>query len=351
METLDPIAGWVFRITLALAGASFAYLLYAIVVGHIGQTAPSPSAANAVRSATAVLHLSLIFLAISGVWLSLDMSYLGLGLILAGLGLHLGAPWLLGTVGKTQLLGTIANTLRTTGFVIAVIGMLKQGYDVVQWAIDLPNRMKQRADVGVARQAEPAQRKIAREANMMSPCWKLPFCRETIRKQCPAFLAKKTCWKFGRGCYCDEEMIGRIIRGEALEVIKAPTRLSRQGKPPCGRCHIYLEHQAFKFKVLSPLAFPATIVLMYFIWPLYSSIFMAFTTSKMWDALSFDKNAITPDAIATKDPTATAVSSVPTDKSRTTQQYLSASSSASSSSSTSQNSSNGRSIKRSCEAR
>ena len=94
--------------------------------------------------------------------------------------------------------------MQTTGFLLAVIGVLKQSYEVVMWALNLPNRMKQKADVGFAQQAEPAQRRVAREATMFSPCWKLPYCREVIRKQCPAFLAGKTCWKFGRGCYCDE---------------------------------------------------------------------------------------------------------------------------------------------------
>jgi hypothetical protein len=109
-------------------------------------------------------------------------------------------------------------------------------------------------------------------------------------------------------------MIGRIIRGEALEVIKAPTRLSRQGKPPCGRCHIYLEHQGYKFKVLSPLAFPGTIALMYFIWPIYSRLFMAFTTSKIWNTLSFDTTKVTPDAIKTDPSNVTSAATLNTEQ-------------------------------------
>src|SRR5690606_15002635 len=97
---------------------------------------------------------------------------------------------------------SIIVPLRTAGYVLTVVGLIKGLLDLVLWFTELPTRMKQRADVGVDKKAEPAQQKVAAHANMFSPCWKLPFCREVIRKQCPAFLAKKRCWKFGRGCYC-----------------------------------------------------------------------------------------------------------------------------------------------------
>jgi hypothetical protein len=301
-EALDPVAFWIFRVALFGAAASLLYLLYATFAGRIGQPGVPAALAHSLTTTATILHWSLILLAISGVWLSLDMAYLGLSLIGIGLLIHFGVPWaLLGYVGQTKLVAALAAILRSTGFAIAVIGVLKQAYELMIWAIALPDRMKMKADIG-SRQIEPAQRRIAREANMLSPCWKLPFCREVIRKQCPAFLAKKTCWKFRRGCYCDEEMIGRIIRGESLEAIKSPTRLSRTGKPPCDRCHIYLEHQGYKFKMLSPLAFPATVIIVYFLWPLYVTLFTAFGKSPVWNALSFDASKLTPDAIATTTP-------------------------------------------------
>jgi hypothetical protein len=305
MESLDPIANWTFRAMGVLCILSLVFLLYAIFIGRIGQVVVPAGVAGNVKLAATVFQWALILVAISFVWISLDMPYLGAILIGAGLAIHFGAPLVLGGMGKTRLLAAVADTLRNAGFGLAVVGVLKQGYEVVTWAMNLPNRMKQKADVGFAQQAEPAQRKVAREATMFSPCWKLPYCREVIRKQCPAFLAKKTCWKFGRGCYCDEEMIGRIIRGESLDVIKAPTRLSQTGKPPCGRCHIYLEHQGYKYKMVSPLAFPGTAIVMFLIWPLYSRLFMAFTTSKIWDTLSFDTTKIAPDSIKTNPNNAT----------------------------------------------
>jgi hypothetical protein len=150
---------------------------------------------------------------------------------------------------------------------------LKYLIEVITWLVELPERMMKKADVGAGQRLDAQQQRVARDANALSPCWSLPFCREVIRKQCPAYLARKTCWKFKRGCYCDDEMIARIVRGESLEKIKAPTKMSQLRKPPCKRCYIYLEHQTHKFKMLSPLAIPLTIVFMVSIWNPFGQVF------------------------------------------------------------------------------
>jgi len=118
---------------------------------------------------------------------------------------------------------------------------------------------------------------------------------------CPAFLARKTCWKFGRGCYCDEEMVGRIVRNEPIDQIKAATTRQSKEPAPCGRCYIFLEHQTYKFRMMSPLALPATILLMFGGWPLYNKLFTTFTLTytKLFSTISFSPKV--PDAIASSD--------------------------------------------------
>lgn len=301
LERAEPVFMWVFRASAFFCAMSLGFLLYAIFVGKIGQAGVPAAMVGTLKTTVTIFHWSAILLAVSSIALAIDSIELGIGLALGGVLLHFGAPWLFANhVGVTEASLVVANGLRGTGLWLATAGVLKAAVDLMQWIAALPERMKQRADVGVGRKAEAAQQRVARDANVFSPCWKLPFCRETIRKQCPAFLAKKTCWKFGRGCYCDEEMISRIIRGESLEAIKAPTRLSKTGKPPCGRCHIYLEHQGHKFKALSPLTLPATAVIMYVIWPIWERLFAAFSNSPVWNLLSFDPQKLAPDAIATK---------------------------------------------------
>jgi hypothetical protein len=229
-----------------------------------------------------------------------------LGAITAALGvaLQFGSPLLLKSIGETPAMGALAVQLIAAGKVIFILGLVKTVGDMAAWLVELPNRMQLRADVGVGQMAEVAQQRVARNANMFSPCWQLPFCREVIRKQCPAYLAKTRCWKFGRGCYCDEEMISRIIRGESIDMIKAPTRMSRQGKPPCGRCYIFLEHQTLKYKMISPLAIPATLAIMFFGWSTFQSVFgMAGDSLQVvWEKLSFAKATVTTTVTTTAAP-------------------------------------------------
>ncbi|MDF2441217.1 MAG: hypothetical protein JWN98_2201 [Abditibacteriota bacterium] len=318
IDRLDPIANWVFRVTLIASGLSLAWLLFSIFGNNVGQIAPNDprgaQVANDMRISAQVLHFSLIFLALSLLILMLDVSWLGPTLAVTGLILHFGSPLALKAIGQSVATVGVVKVLQGTGFALLFFGLCKYSVDLFRWLTQLPDRMKARADVGVSQKAEAAQQRVARDATMFSPCWKLPYCREVIRKQCPAFLAKKRCWKFGRGCYCDEEMISRIIRGESIDTIKAPTRQSRQGKPPCGRCHIFLEHQGLKYKMMSPLAIPGTIVGMYAIWPFYSTAFTAVSQrmDMVWNRLSFDPRNLTPDSVRARDdiklPTANEVS-------------------------------------------
>jgi hypothetical protein len=298
LNTIDPVAQWMFRVGLFFGLASLAFLLYALLVGKIGQTPPPAAMLGNLKLAVTILKLSTLLLALSLVLLAFDALIVSIGMAGLGVLVYFGTPWLFANhVGMTVAALIVMDGLRAVGTTLMTLGLFKLALDLMQWIMSLPDRMKQRASVGVSRKAEAAQQRVARDANVFSPCWKLPYCRETIRKQCPAFLAKQTCWKFGRGCYCDEEMISRIIRGESLDVIKAPTRMSKSGKPPCNRCHIYLEHQGHKFKALSPLTLPLTALIMWVIWPFWEKLFMAFSTSPIWDKLSFNPEKLAPDVL------------------------------------------------------
>ena len=279
LDSLEGVAAWALRLAMGFGGLSLVYLLFAIFVGHAGDLKGNPDAAQL----TTNMHLAaevFSYAVVVGLTAGIIIAYGDnkLGAMMAGLGaaFQLAIPPLLfKLVGQSAATMAIGASLRPAGFVMVVIGLFKATIDLIIWLIALPEQMRAKATIGVGQQAEAKQLAVARDANMFSPCWKLPFCREVIRKQCPAFLAKSTCWKFGRGCYCDEEMIGRIIRGESLAVIKSPTRMSRTGKPPCDRCYIFLEHQTHKFRMLSPMALPAAIILMTVAWPTYTRVFNA----------------------------------------------------------------------------
>ncbi len=294
LDFLTPFAMWLMRASLVLGGLALAYIVYGAVSGALTQGGNDARIVSNMGVATNALRWALLGLALVFCLTMWDERAIGAVVVGAGLALYFGAPPLLRMVGTTEALRTIAASLSVGGRALAALGLLKCAYDVAMWTIELPSRMISRADVGVSTRAELRQQREALSATMFSPCWKLPFCREVIRKQCPAYIAKTTCWKFGRGCYCDEEMISRIIRGEAHDDVKAPTRMSRQGKPPCGRCHIFLEHQGLKYKVVSPLAIPITIATMYFGWPLYMALTgkIGHSLQFLWDKLSFSGSTV-----------------------------------------------------------
>lgn len=306
LDTLDPYATIAFRISLPIVALSLLYLLWGVFGGNIGQLNATTSIAQQsisnLRLASNVFNCGVILMGISLMILMFDEGKVEIAMIVLGLAFHFGVPfYLASSVGRSAATAVMAGNFRGGGFMLTILGLCKYSIDVMRWLSELPDRVKSRADVGSAERAEVAQQRVAKNATMFSPCWSLPYCREVIRKQCPAYIAKKRCWKFGRGCYCDEEMIARIIRGESMDVIKAPTRLSRQGKPPCGRCYIYLEHQGLKFRAMSWLGVPGTILTMFMIWPAYSKIFMTLSKSmdKFWAGLSFNAYNYAPKAVIT----------------------------------------------------
>lgn len=236
-----------------------------------------------VNTAGLMFGVMLVIAAFGGIFAIWTQKGAGIAMTAIGLLVYFGVPFLVrsqfGILGpNNNSMATYAASQLISGCYIggigtAVIGLLKYLIEVILWIVEMPDRMMQKANVGTGQQMEAAQQRVAQNANALSPCWSLPFCREVIRKQCPAYLARKTCWKFKRGCYCDDEMIARIIRGESLEKIKAPTKMSQLRKPPCGRCYIYMEHQSHKFRMISPLTIPITVVLMVAAWGPFGQAF------------------------------------------------------------------------------
>jgi hypothetical protein len=306
MDALETPLSWLLRVAIVIGVTALAYMIAGTFLGKAGNLEGNPNALALTRNlnvSAQAFMISLLVVAVSSILIGYEDNRLGFAVGIIGVLCHFIVPIALKKlVGDSAATAAMAVHFRHYGYFLVMIGLVKGVFDVAAWLWALPEKIKAKhANVGVANQAEAKQRIIARESNMFSPCWKLPFCRESIRKACPAFLAKKTCWKFGRGCYCDSEMISRIVRGESLDVIKAPTKQSTSGKPPCGRCYIYLEHQTYKFRMLSPLALPATVFLTWIAWPFYAKAFQVFNKGldSVWDTLSFNSARLTPEALET----------------------------------------------------
>ncbi|MDI6829051.1 MAG: hypothetical protein QME62_11260 [Armatimonadota bacterium] len=118
-------------------------------------------------------------------------------------------------------------------------------------------------------------------------CWQTPYCRPNIRRYCTAYEKRKTCWRIKSGCYCDEEMVIRILRQnqktvKGFDIKFSETATRRQNLTPaqkrerCRNCFLYAEHQKQKYKILSPLVFPVVFLLMWhYIQPIKSFLHKA----------------------------------------------------------------------------
>ena len=113
-------------------------------------------------------------------------------------------------------------------------------------------------------------------AKLWARCWDMPYCHESVRDECPAYKARKTCWRFGYGCMCHPRMIEAMIRAStqgATAVAKARqadyvrSDLSADAalKPdertiPCTKCAVFTEHQRQKFRIINPLVIVGIVV-------------------------------------------------------------------------------------------
>lgn len=107
-------------------------------------------------------------------------------------------------------------------------------------------------------------------------CWQMPYCRDYLRQVCTAYEQKKPCWRIKSGCYCDENMILKVLqRSKTSKLPGFDQKYSKPGigltqnltpaqkRARCRQCFLYAEHQKQKYRMLSPLAFPGVLALMY----------------------------------------------------------------------------------------
>ncbi len=122
----------------------------------------------------------------------------------------------------------------------------------------------------------PAKVSEAPTSRLYLFCWQMPYCRDYLRKVCTAYDQRKPCWRIKSGCYCDENMILKVLQRSSTSKISgfdqryssasiglAKNLTPAQKRERCRQCFLYIEHQKQKYRMISPLAFPAVIFLMW----------------------------------------------------------------------------------------
>lgn len=299
LEPLMPLAHWVLRASFLVLVLALAYIAYGLLRGAVPALNDPRISSQDKAQILQTVHLAGAVCMVAAIVLSLSIlvihfedkeTTIYVGALAAFF--YFGLPFVMGYLisraasspsgDVRKLADDLRLTFGHTGLTVLAVFVIKGFANLIQSAREMPGESAKHATVGVAATVERPGARL-RRPTVFSPCWELPYCRENVKKICPAFVARKRCWKFGRGCYCDEEMIERIVRGETGDgapkrrvVAQAYARadmtdragpVKKGQKAPCKRCYIFIEHQNLKHRFLSPIGLPITIAVIYVLRP------------------------------------------------------------------------------------
>lgn len=273
---------------LAAVGAvlSLGYLLFIV----LSDVLASPVVAGSflddlirnVSLARSVFAWSLWLVVISYSIRHYDTEASGFVVLIAGVACWVVLPYVVeanvskASAAPLQELGrSLIASFQTSGGALMILGLLR----VVIGRVILRSGSRRDARLPSSRfaAAEIASQRAEERPSPMRRCWELQFCRGSLRSNCPRFLEGTSCWKTRSGCYCDQglatsllNVVGARSRLEVAEEFEAAQRQTqalassrragqkgKRPRPPCGECPIYLEHQTYKYRVVSWLAYPA----------------------------------------------------------------------------------------------
>ncbi len=284
------------KVAVPALAISAAFLLYGAFSGRIQGIPTLPAADRAqitqvVVWAARVLVDACAVVVVCVIVRLFNEEVVGQALSAAGALLYFGSPILLvtyaglGKAGGSTLPRTIVDAFRLAGGICFVPGLVLLLRDAILriWnGISVKRVIEKRAE---EEDKEPPPRKSPWH-KVYSACWEMDFCRGFVRKVCPAYAARKSCWRVKVGCYCDEKTILKAMMSEGKENIhtrgimqtlgiddKPESKLgSKVKKQRCRRCGIYMEHQRQKYQLLSPMVFPAVGILLYVFYEQISAV-------------------------------------------------------------------------------
>jgi hypothetical protein len=262
-----------------------AYLLWVIFgprLAHIDKLSAADSDYLIKSAAIACKGLTIASLAIV-VSVIIRLYYdeiVGQALSVLGVLLYFGTPDALARFAHVQnaraagLALSIVNEFCIVGAICAVPGLVLVIRDCILriWRGISVRRVME------SRWGDEKEREKKKKPKLYGNCWDMAYCRDFVKRVCPAFQTKRPCWRIKTGCYCDEHTIlmAMASQGEENESYKGILHslgLDGQSKKPkvsakvkrirCRRCGIYAEHQRQKYRLLSPMVFPAVIFALY----------------------------------------------------------------------------------------
>ncbi len=281
LEFAQDIAGIFLKASALLAVLSAAYLIWGLTSKGVQSILSMPAWAQKrvianVNIATTVYELSTLVLIISLVIRNYADDILGYILSLAGIGLYFGVPYLVGYYfgqnleANAVILITLQSARVTAvfAFMPGVLLIIRDIFIRISFAMARPISEK-----AYALEIKEEKYKDCRKYPIWAKCWQMPYCSDFVRKVCPAWEKRKSCWKIKRGCQCDDATILRAMGSVSFEE-KQQRELAwtmnkksdryltpSQRRDRCKTCAIYLEHQRQKFRILSALVVPTVVII------------------------------------------------------------------------------------------
>ncbi len=283
LEALEDVLMWGLRIAAVVLVAITGYYIYATLAqgdalyrglaeGKAMGVADYQRHIGNMQILTRIMLLASIVLTVCAIGRFYGNAETGVVLALVGVGLFYGMPFIISSMGGPQAglprnLARIGNArdflpgqFAMAGLVMLTGGVLQLLGKAIQFGITARDRRPQ-ANADAAKTANQVRKK---QDQFLGPCWNLPFCRDTEKKLCPIRQSKKPCWRTGRGCYCDQNIILTLSGGSVYNAsrgsagylsrsatVARPKSLSEK-REQCLQCPVYLHHQSQKYRVLAP---------------------------------------------------------------------------------------------------
>lgn len=266
----------------ACLALSAAYLVWGIVTRKIlGLSTMTPWAQQRVVSnvhiaATALEISALVFVACLVIRRYADEN-LGYLLSLSGVAVYFGFPyaagWRLGAeAGGNAAFASIVEAFRLTAVFALLPGIALIVRDI---CLRIAFALSRAVSEGAARAPRISLRlRPAHLPPIYQKCWNMHYCSDFVRRVCPAFRERKSCWRIKRGCRCDEETMLAAMRSSStgegfrreMSRQMAMERRRRTLTPAdkrarCRRCGIYAEHQRQKYRLMTAVVIPAVLIL------------------------------------------------------------------------------------------
>jgi len=320
-EVIGTILNWLFLTCAVIAVLALLYLFYGILSGAV--TRPRPGTPEMARVVAVTGRVSFIFLLSASISLSAalirywEVAQLGPCYLIAGVAAYVGMPlliqMLLGGAGTNEATDVIVNAFCSLSIVLLGGGLLRSIVSLVYHLLRKPP-VEVRRERGGKLVVKPKEKIVRARPWAFSPCWKLPFCSESMKRICPVFQRRRSCWRLGQGCQCDPMLIEALLGGLAVESSEGtqtivslselePERREElikrrwkrvKKKAPCDRCTIFMYHQQLKHQFFSPLIMLAIPVAFYFLWQPYLKAYEAFVhiASNLWRQIAYEPTKI-----------------------------------------------------------